>query len=100
MRNLSQRWALFAATAVWPESVSVATWRQVNPAQSEVLWLLRGGAGPRERPTSSDALAERLPELRGDLAGEPRFALDGGRRNVLLVIVEGVSSAYLKSASL
>lgn len=90
---------LLVAVSVWPETASVATWRQVNPVQRDLLGLLRGGAGARERPSSPDALAERLPELRGDLAGEPRFGLDGRRRNVLLVIVEGVSGAYLESAA-
>jgi hypothetical protein len=90
---------LLAATAAWPLSASVETWRQANPVQRDLLSLLRGGAGARERPNSSDALAERLPELRGDLTGAPRVALGGGGRNVLLVVVEGVSGAYLQSAA-
>ncbi|MEE2679457.1 MAG: LTA synthase family protein [Myxococcota bacterium] len=90
---------LLVGLAAWPPSGSIQAWRQVNPPLNELQWLVRGGPGSRDGPVSRDALAERLPSLRGDLDGAPRVALDGRRRNVLLVVVEGVSGAYLQTAA-
>jgi hypothetical protein len=89
-----------ATLLAWPVDAHVETWRQANTLERNLQWAatngLRPGASGGEPPA---AMVERLPELRADLSGEPRFRLDRRGDNVLLVILEGVSGAYLDTAA-
>lgn len=80
----------------WDQDDRVETWRQLNAIEHNVVWLswrgLRSESGYTDPPR---AMLELLPELAGDLEAPARFPLNGAGRNVLLVIVEGVSGAYL-----
>ncbi|MBW2361153.1 MAG: sulfatase-like hydrolase/transferase [Deltaproteobacteria bacterium] len=88
---------LFLGGASLPASdARIATWRQVNAISQNAVWL----ANRRTAPGAEDGgLAARHPALLGDLSGEPRFALGSEGRNVLLVVLEGVSGADLATAA-
>lgn len=75
---------------------AVAGWRRVNVVQHNLQASLPRGAAERAWLDPPSAMLERLPELAADLDGEPRFAWQPARRNVLLVVLEGVSGAYLE----
>ncbi len=72
-----------AALVAWPVGLETAPWRQSHFA----LLSLR----PRA------ALVERLPPAEADLGGSPRIPLPGRARNVLVVVIEGLSALYLPS---
>ena len=79
-----------------PPEPGIAGWRSVNVVQHNVQALLLRGRKGRAWLDSPGAMLERLPELAADLTGEPRFAWEPARRNVLLVVLEGVSGAYIE----
>lgn len=87
---------LFASAWVPPREQGVAGWRRVNVVQHNVQALLLRGREDRAWLDPPGAMLERLPELAADLDGEPRFAWEPARRNVLLVVLEGVSGAYIE----
>ena len=88
---------LFALQWLWPEDPAALRWRQHN-----VLIENARGLAPRPDRGVPSARGPRPPvpsEPRGGLAGEPRIALDQTGRNVLLLVVEGVSGAHLRSVA-
>ncbi len=105
LRGLSLGAALgaFAACAVagiglvlWPQDDRVETWRQVNALEHNAVWLSwrsLGSEGGFADPPK--AMLELLPEIAADLDAPARFEYQGRGRNVLLIVVEGVSGAYL-----
>ena len=106
LRGLRMRAALGALAAcgvagagllLWPQDDRVDTWRQVSALEHNAVWLSWRGLGPeRDFANPPEAMLELLPELAADLDASPRFEFQGRGRNVLLVIVEGVSGAYLE----
>jgi len=85
---------LFAVQWLWPEDPAALRWRQHN-----VLIENARGLAPRE-PVPSAREPRALESRPGDaLPGEPRIALGHSGRNVLLVVVEGVSGAHLRSVA-
>lgn len=85
-----------ALLVVWGQDDRVETWRQLNAIEHNVVWLSWRGLGPGSGYTDPpQAMVELLPELAGNLDAPARFPYDGAGRNVLLVMVEGVSGAYL-----
>jgi hypothetical protein len=84
--------ALLALLALFPRSSAAATWRQVDLVSEQIRRFSRGpvseGAGD---PASLPDLATR------DLSGQAIIAAETRAQNVLLVILEGVSGAYLPS---
>ena len=79
----------------------LTTWRQVNALTHNAEWLvLREDATPNGGYASSArAIIEVEPSLAADLDAPQRFALDGRKKNVLLVILESVSGNYLPTAA-
>jgi len=75
---------------------AVDDWRRANVVQHNARALLLAGRSGRAWTDPPTAMRERLPELAASLDGEPRFAWEPGRRNVLLVVLEGVSGAYVQ----
>jgi len=92
---------LFGALSFWPTVPSLAPWRQANAIQYNVDWLafreIDGDRGKFQNP--STAMRELLPAIGADLDGAPRFSLPGSAKNVLLVILEGVTGGYLPTAA-
>ncbi|MBW2267865.1 MAG: LTA synthase family protein [Deltaproteobacteria bacterium] len=92
---------VLAALSLAGGDPALATWRQVNALVHNAEWLVlrqdaaRGGG----YASSARAIIESEPSLAADLAAPPRFALDGRRKNVLLVILESVSGNYLPTAT-
>ena len=84
--------ALLVLLALLPKSAAAATWRQVDLVSEQIRRFSRpsasGGAGER---AATAQLATR------DLSGSMIIAAEPRARNVLLVILEGVSGAYLPS---
>lgn len=76
-----------ALLLVWPNAPEAVAWRQ-----SHALWQNLGSlrTGALLPPAGS---GRPLPR---DLSGPPRFELGRADRNVLLVVVEGLSGAYLE----
>ncbi|MBW2420205.1 MAG: LTA synthase family protein [Deltaproteobacteria bacterium] len=90
--------ALLAISGLWPWSASLPMWRQADLVQRE-LGRLASAASRSGAPATGDpaaAMLEQVPDLAANLDGEPRFPLPGKPRNVLLVILESVSGAYLE----
>ena len=66
----------------------VADWRSNNHFIHNIAWA--------KTDTEVTANAHQISGLYpGDLSGEPRVALNNGNKNVLLLVLEGVSGAYL-----
>lgn len=80
---------------------SLATWRQVNVLLHNAEWLaLRDETSLSDGyANSARAILEVEPTLAANLDAPERFALDGRRKNVLLVILESVSGNYLPTAT-
>jgi len=92
---------LFGVLTFWPTASNLAPWRQVNAIQYNADWLAfrsieddRGNFGNPET-----AMRELLPELGADLDAPLQFPLAGKGRNILLVILEGVTGGYLPTAA-
>jgi hypothetical protein len=86
------------ALTLWRESPETLGWRQTHFATQNIARLTRGipvrdsiePSMPRE--TEPDLDEEFAP----DLDGEPLVEFGGAQTNVLLVILEGVSGAYIE----
>jgi hypothetical protein len=78
--------------------VNLAFWRQMNFVHDNALYLLNPSARAQTRfvdpPT---AMLELIPGLAGDLSGEPIIPLPGKAKNVLVLMVEGVSGSFFPS---
>ena len=84
--------ALLVLLAPLPKSAAAATWRQVDLVSEQIRRFSRSSApGGAEDGTDTTNLATR------DLSGSMFIAAEPRARNVLLVILEGVSGAYLPS---
>jgi hypothetical protein len=81
---------------VWPRHPDVLDWRQEHATASLARRSMASG-GPAVEGSATGAEEGAL--WRADLAGEPRLPLPGGGRNVLLVVLEGVSGGYLPSVA-
>ncbi|MGI9590746.1 MAG: LTA synthase family protein, partial [Myxococcota bacterium] len=96
--------ALLLGLAVWPLDPRFTTWRQVNSLAHNVDWVAQralGGGGAQAAagfPDPPTAMLDLVPGLAGDLDAPPRFE-PGPGRNVLLVVLEGVSGFYLPTAA-
>jgi arylsulfatase A-like enzyme len=96
--------AVLLALAVWPTDPRFTTWRQVNALAHNVQWLVRGGPGlggdeaASGFPDPPTAMLDLVPGLAADLDAPARFP-GGSGRNVLLVVLEGVSGFYLPTAA-
>ena len=87
-----------AVQAFWHVSPETPEWRQAHFALQNIAWLTRGS--PARDFAEPPALGESAPdpdrELTPDLDGEPVVAFGGAKTNVLLVMLEGVSGAYIE----
>lgn len=79
-----------------PGDSGVAGWRRANVVQHNLQASLLRGRKDRAWLDPPRAMLDRLPELAANLDGEPRFTWEPARRNVLLVVLEGVSGAYIE----
>lgn len=87
---------LLAVTALWPLRADRPAWRQGSVLELVVrtAWRARQSERAARHPKLS-AEGQRL--LQADLSGTPRFQIKPGRKNVLLVLLEGFSGGYLPS---
>ncbi len=87
---------LLAGVAISGSDARIASWRQVSVIAQNAVWIARRNVAPG---AGAAGLAAHHPELLGDLSGEPRIALGAQGRNVLLVVLEGVSGADVATAA-
>ena len=91
---------ILVAESMLPFDAVAMSWRQANVLAENVHWLVTSAWSDLDRspPALSETDRRRVDTaLALDLDGEPRFARSADERNVLLVILEGVSGAYLES---
>jgi hypothetical protein len=92
---------LLGIHAVWPWSDEVAIWRQTHfvPHNARLALQVRErSAGPPSGfPDPPAAMLDLVPDLAANLDGEPRLPLARRGTNVLLVVLESVSGAFLPS---
>jgi len=81
------------AVVFWPSQPEEAPWRQGNFLCENVMWA--GNAAAPMTATSQDIFG-LYP---ADLDGEPIVELGHDKTNVLLVVLEGISGAYLDSVA-
>ncbi|MBW2577087.1 MAG: LTA synthase family protein [Deltaproteobacteria bacterium] len=86
------------ALALWTESPETLGWRQTHFVTQNITWLTRGipvrdSIEPSMHGESAPDLDE---EFVPDLDGEPVVGFGDAKTNVLLVILEGVSGAYIE----
>ena len=80
--------ALIAFRIVLPDASNATTWRQTSYLIENARWI--------SSPAARVAREDRIPGLYpGDLDGSSIRPLDHRGENVLLVVLEGVSGAYL-----
>ena len=82
---------IFATSTVLPRDHRLSEWRQSNVVAAEAGHLIAAAAG---RGTPAVA---RYRSIRADLEGDPIIRDAPRASNVLLIILEGVSGAYLPS---
>jgi len=80
------------ALVLWPLGSSAATWRQRHFLTENLYWLGHG-----ETITSAKVTIPGL--YPADLSGDPIIELGHPGTNVLLVVLEGISGAYLDSVA-
>jgi hypothetical protein len=88
---------LLAILGLWPWSAEVSAWRQTDLIHQDLTRLVSTLSNTPSSAIDDPAtsLIDLAPDLAGDLEGEPRFPLPGKGRNVLLVVLESVSGAYV-----
>jgi arylsulfatase A-like enzyme len=79
-----------AGTASWTAPPDTLGWRQANFVVQNAQWLTRAADLPVARAPSTQG--EQVP----DLDGEPLVAFGAAKTNVLLVLLESVSGAYIE----
>ncbi len=91
------------ALSMWGPNPAHATWRQANAIEHNVEWLVlrpNDALAPSEGfADPAQAVLAAAPEIGADLEAPMRFSFDGSRKNVLLVVLEGVSGNYLAAAA-
>lgn len=80
--------ALIAFRIVLPDASNATTWRQTSFLIENARWI----SSPATRVASGDRIPGIYP---GDLDGASIHSLDHRGENVLVVVLEGVSGAYL-----
>jgi hypothetical protein len=92
---------LLGTHTAWPWLDDVAAWRQTHFLQRDArLAILAGLARDAPVPDFPDppaAMLDRVPGLAAELDGTAAIPAEGRGRNVLLVVLESVSGAYLPS---
>jgi arylsulfatase A-like enzyme len=92
---------LLGAHTAWPWQDDVAAWRQTHFIQRDARLAILAALGPGtpvlDFPDPPAAMLDRAPGLAADLGGPPLLPLEGRGSNVLLVVLESVSGAYLPS---
>ena len=78
------------ALLLWPTNPEALTWRQTNVVAANVRWLVTPTTIASTNPPTTDSFYQR------DLSGEPIVEL-GQARNVLLVMLEGLSGVHIGS---
>jgi len=91
------------ALTFWHPDPALATWRQANAIEHNVEWLVlrpdRAIAPGEGFSDPAEAVLAAVPEIAADLAAPLRFPFEGRGKNVLLVVLEGVSGNYLSAAA-
>jgi len=99
LRTLAIGCAIAAAVpALWSVSPEPLEWRQANFVAQNAAWLIRD-LHLRDSVESSalgEAARNSDAELVPDLDGEPVVAFGPAKTNLLLVVLEGVSGAYIE----
>ncbi len=80
---------LIALSLIWPREQTVASWRQTNFVLAQTSNLFGSASPPGKQPATIDRTVE------ADLDGELVIEQLPHTTNVLLVILEGVSGAYI-----
>lgn len=95
--------ALIGALTVWKPDPGLATWRQANAIGHNVEWLM---LRPSQSVASGDGFSDpaeavraAVPEVGANLEAPFRFPFEGHGKNVLLVVLEGVSGNYISAAA-
>ncbi|MBW2414302.1 MAG: LTA synthase family protein [Deltaproteobacteria bacterium] len=94
---------LLGGLSLLPRSDAAAVWRQVGVAHENGGYLVRLALAPdddRHRfPDPASAMLDVVPELAANLDGVPRVPESGRARNVLLIVLEAFSGAYVPTLS-
>lgn len=86
---------LALALSVWPIAVASPEWRQAGPLESNLRpGSVATGISLQDHGAPRADTGRREPP---DLSGAPILSLAGGRPNVLIVMVEGLSGAHVPS---
>ena len=92
---------LLGIQAAWPWSDEVASWRQTHFVPHNARLALQLGARSAGSasgfPDPPAAMLDLVPDLAANLDGEPRLPLARREINVLIVVLESVSGAFLPS---
>jgi hypothetical protein len=79
---------------VWTVRDDLASWRQKHFIQKNIEWLIHQ---PTTMTPDGKSFTDVAGLTSGDLTGTPIEELGQRRSNVLLVILEGISGAYIES---
>lgn len=81
---------------VWPVEPEALAWRRSHFLAEEMQRYLPVGRSRWSTPEPSPGVSEELTRIwSSDLSGEPWAELGHADRNILVVVLEGVSGAYL-----
>ncbi len=89
--------ALVALAAVQPVDERHLPWRQNHFLLLNLRGAFEDTSIPPPVEVTSEDLSVAIGPLRADLSGKPRFEFGGRKPNVLIVLVESLSGAYLPS---
>ena len=98
LASLTMAGIVLLGQSLWPASQEVADWRQNDFIQANIVYLMRSDTEPSS--TARDprvAMLDLVPEMAADLDGEPILPLPGAAKNILLIMIEGVSGAFIPS---
>ena len=96
LASLAAAGVVLLVQSQWPSSPDMPDWRQNDFIQANIVYLMRS-----ETELSSTAIDPRaamldlVPEMAADLDGKPILPLPGAARNILLVMIEGTSGAFV-----
>lgn len=83
---------------LWPVAVSEPEWRLCGPLESNLRALVRSD-GAEPATASAGPAAPRVRREPPDLDGVPRIAFPPPPKNVLLILLEGISGAQIAAVS-